>query len=199
MIDIQLDEEQQLIQETVTSFAKNKLREAAREADESCTVPAAIIDQAWELGLIQASIPEAAGGYGGEACAVTGTIIAEGLAEGDLAIALHALSPRLVVDPVLHLGSDEQKERILPTYSGEKFVAGSAAVVEPRWNFSVGAMQTTAKRDDSDYVLSGQKCLVPLANDAPHTVVYAACDDGVVGAFLVEQGTAGYVVGEREG
>ena len=41
MIDISLDEEQQLIQETVTSFAKNELRAAAREADESCAVPSA--------------------------------------------------------------------------------------------------------------------------------------------------------------
>jgi alkylation response protein AidB-like acyl-CoA dehydrogenase len=198
MIDIQLDEEQQLIAETVTSFAKEKIREVARDADENNAVPSSILDQAWELGLVQGAIPEAYGGYGGHASAVTGTVIAEGLAEGDLAIAAHALSPKLVIDPVLHLGNDEQKEKILPIYCGEKFVAGSAAVVEPRWNFSAGTLETTAKQEGDDYVLNGQKCLVPLAKDAPFTIVYATDSDGTVGAFIVEQGTAGYNVGERE-
>jgi alkylation response protein AidB-like acyl-CoA dehydrogenase len=198
MINIQLDEEQQLIQDTVSSFAKEQIRDAAREADENNTVPAAIIDKAWELGLIQNTIPEAYGGYGAEASAVTGTVIAESLAEGDLSIAMHALSPKLVVDPVLHLGNDEQKQRVLPTYAGEKFVPGSAAVSEPRWNFSVSTMKTTAISDGDNYVLNGQKCLVPLAKDAPFTIVYAKDDDGVVGAFIVEQGTAGYNIGDRE-
>ena len=198
MIDIQLDEEQQLIADTVTSFAKEKIRAVARDADENNTVPASILDQAWELGLVQGAIPEAYGGYGGQASAVTGTVIAEGLAEGDLAIAAHALSPKLVIDPVLHLGSDEQKQKILPIYCGEKFVAGSAAVVEPRWNFSTGALATTAKLEGGDYVLNGQKCLVPLAKDAPFTVVYATDGDATVSAFIVEQGTVGYKVGERE-
>jgi alkylation response protein AidB-like acyl-CoA dehydrogenase len=198
MIDIQLDEEQQLIAETVTSFAKEKIREVARDADENNAVPSSILDQAWELGLVQGAIPEAYGGYGGHASAVTGTVVAEGMAEGDLAIAAHALSPKLVIDPVLHLGNDEQKEKILPIYCGEKFVAGSAAVVEPRWNFSAGTLETTAKQEGDDYVLNGQKCLVPLAKDAPFTIVYATDSDGTVGAFIVEQGTAGYNVGERE-
>ena len=198
MIDLQLDEEQQLIQDTVTAFAKDRIRPAAHEADETGTIPAAVIDQAWELGLIQGSIPEEFGGYGQSQSAVTGSVIAEGLAEGDLAIAVHALSPRLVVDPVLHLGSDEQKKEVLPQYCGERFVPGSAAVLEPRWNFSFDHIETTAKKDGGDWVLSGQKCFVPLAKDAPHMVVYATDDDGTVGAFLVGAGTPGLEIGERE-
>ena len=129
MIDIRLDDEQQLIRETVTSFAREQIQPLAHEADETATIPAALVDQAWELGLIQATIPEQYGGYGQPASAVGGAIVAEGLAEGDLAVAMHVLSPRLVVDPVLHLGNDEQKAEILPTYAGEKFVPGSAAVM----------------------------------------------------------------------
>ena len=39
MIDFQLDDEQLLIQETVTSFAKEKVRPAAHDADETSTIP----------------------------------------------------------------------------------------------------------------------------------------------------------------
>jgi len=198
MIDLHLDEEQQLIHETVSSFAKDRVRPAAHEADETATIPTNVIDQAWELGLIQASIPEEYGGYGHETSAVTGAVIAEGLAEGDLAIAIHALSPRLVVDPVMHLGNEEQKKAILPQYCGEKFVPGSAAVLEPRWDFVLDKMETSARRDGGDYVLSGSKCYVPLAGEAPHMIVYARDDDGRVGAFVVAAGTPGVEIGERE-
>lgn len=198
MIDLQLDEEQQLIQETVTAFAKEQIRPAAHDADESGQIPAALVEQAWELGLIQSNIPEAYGGYGGQATAVTGAIIAEGLAEGDLAIAMHLLSPRLVVDAVVHLGNEEQQSKVLPSFCGDRFVPGSAAVCEPRWDFSLQGLAATASKSGTDYVLNGTKCLVPLANDAPYIVVYARDDDAVLGAFIVPAGTPGLEIGERE-
>jgi alkylation response protein AidB-like acyl-CoA dehydrogenase len=198
MIDIRLDEEQQLVRETVSSFAKERIREAAHDADENSAVPTGLIDEIWELGLIQGSVPEEYGGYGQGSSVVTGAVIAEALANGDLAIAVHALSPRLVIDAVVQLGSDEQKKRVLPAYCTEKFVAGAAAVSEPSWDFSVANMATTAHKDGGNWRLSGSKCLVPLANDAPYCVVYAKDEQGVIGAFLVERGTPGFTVGERE-
>jgi len=199
VIDFEFDEEQQLIRETVNSFAAERIRTAAREADELGAVPEALVASAWELGLIQGSVPEAYGGYAsGAPSAVTGALVAEGLAEGDLSIALHLLSPRLVVDPVLVLGTDAQKHRILPEYLDARFVAGSAAVVEPRMNFHFTKMQTTARRDGQDWVLDGDKCMVPLARTAPNIVVYAKDDAGALTAFVVPSGTAGLEIGERE-
>jgi len=201
VIDLRLADEQVQIQESLRSFAAEKVRPAAHEADETGRVPDALVAQAWELGLVQGSIPETYGGYGQSASAITGTVIAEAMAEGDLAFALHALSPRLVIDPVLHLGSEEQKKEILPLYCGDRFVAGSAAVSEPRWNFSTTELETTAKRDGRDgkaYVLAGKKCLVPLAEEAPYMVVYARDEQAKVGAFLVKAGTPGVEIHERE-
>jgi acyl-CoA dehydrogenase len=198
VIDFELDEEQQLIRETVASFAAEQLRPAAREADETGIIPESIVKAAWDLGLIQGSVPESYGGYASaEPSAVTGAIVAEGLAEGDLAIALHLLSPRLVVDAVLRLGSEEQKAAVLPTYMTERFTPGSAAVVEPWLGFHFTKMRTTARRDGSDWILDGLKCQAVLASSAPHIVVYAATDDGI-GAFLVAAGTSGMTIGERE-
>ena len=197
MIDIRLNEDQQLILETVTAFARERIRPAAREADESSTIPAELVAQAWELGLIQASVPEEYGGHG-HSDAVTGTVVAEAMADGDLAIALHALSPRLVIDPVLQLGSQEQKREVLPRYCGAKFVPGSAAVMEPRWNFAVTSLETTARKQGTEWVLDGKKCYVPNATESPWIVVYARDEAGVIGAYLVAQGTPGLIVGERE-
>lgn len=199
MIDFELDEDQQLIQETVNAFANEVIRPAAHDADETGTIPSAIVEQAWELGLIPAFIPEEYGGHAHDSTgsAVTGTIVAEGLAEGDLAIAAHILAPRLVVDAVVHAGSEEQKREILPKYCGDAYVAGSAAVLEPRWDFDTGAMQTTAELQGGEYVVNGKKCFVPLATTSPYMILYAASGDGVV-ALVVPAGTPGVEIGERE-
>ena len=198
MIDFELDEEQQLIRDTVSAFASEQLRPAAREADETGIIPDSIVKAGWDLGLIQGSVPESYGGYASaEPSAVTGAIVAEGLAEGDLAMALHILSPRLVVDAVIRLGSEDQKNDVLPTYLGDKFVPGSAAVVEPWIGFHFTKMRTKANKEGGDWVIEGEKCQAVLAAKAPHIVVYAATDDGI-GAFLVPAGTAGMTIGERE-
>jgi len=198
MIDFELDEEQQLIRDTVSAFAAEQLRPAAREADETGIIPDSIVKAGWDLGLIQGSVPESYGGYASsEPSAVTGAIVAEGLAEGDVSIALHLLSPRLVVDAVMRLGSEEQKKEVLPTYMGERFTPGSAAVVEPWIGFHFTKMRTNARRDGGDWVIDGEKCQAVLAAKAPHIVVYAATPDGI-GAFLVPAGTAGMTIGERE-
>jgi alkylation response protein AidB-like acyl-CoA dehydrogenase len=46
-------------------------------------------------------------------------------------------------------------------------------------------------------VLSGEKCLVPLAREAEAMLVYAAAPDGLA-AFVVERGAAGLTIAERE-
>ena len=113
MLGFQPTEEQQLIRDTVAEFAREQIRPVAHDADESGEIPGAVVQQAWELGLIQSTIPEAYGGVGTPSSAVTGTLICEELAWGDLSIALHMLSPQLVTYPVMTFGTHEQKQQIL--------------------------------------------------------------------------------------
>ena len=46
-------------------------------------------------------------------------------------VCIAALSPSLVALPVNDFGSEDQKQRILPTYTDSRFVPGSLALVEP--------------------------------------------------------------------
>jgi alkylation response protein AidB-like acyl-CoA dehydrogenase len=202
MVSFQPSEDQQLIRDTVAAFAQEQVRPHAHDADETGTVPSAIIQQGWDLGLVQSAIPEAYGGAGDTRSVVTGALIAEELAWGDLSIALHLLAPRLVLYPVLEMGTDEQKQRILTPYASTQFRAGSAAVMEPRFDFDLSALTATARRDNGAYVVNGAKCYVPLGDDAEHLLVYARTDDREgyesVGGFLVEKGATGVQVAERE-
>src|SRR5439155_1592698 len=116
-----------------------------------------------ELGLVQTTIPEAQGGYGDARSAVTGAVLLEELAYGDLALALHLLTPRLLAIPLVVAGTEEQRARWLPRFTGPDFSVATAAFIEPRWDFDPTALATRATRQGGDWVISGEKCLVRLA------------------------------------
>lgn len=197
MISFEPTDEQKLMRDTVAAFATDQIRPVARDADESGQIPDSVVRQAWELGLIQSAIPEAYGGYGDDRSAVTSALVCEELGYGDLSIALHILAPRLVAYPVLELGSEAQKQQVLPSFCGDQFVAATAAVMEPSMAFDLNELAVTATRRNGSYVLSGDKCYVPLGAEARHAVVYAR-EDGATRAFLVARDTPGFSVIERE-
>ena len=202
MISFALSDEQKMIRDTVAAFALEEIRPAARPADESATIPLELIAKTWELGLVQGAIPEAFGGYGDTRSAVTGAIVAEELAFGDLSITLHVLAPRLLAFPLIEAGTEEQKARHLKGLVADHFTAATAALMEPRFDFDPAAMATTVRRDGASHILNGAKCYVPLARDAATILVYAAArsDQGFAGvdAFLLPRETPGLLISDRE-
>jgi len=198
MVSFQPSEEQQLIRDTVASFAAEQIRPAAHEADEDGAIPSALVQQAWELGLVQSTIPEAFGGAGELISAVSGVLVAEELAWGDLSIALHVLAPRLLLYPMILSGTPEQQKHVLPAFGANEFRAATAAVMEPRFGFDLAELATTAQRKNGGFTLSGSKCFVPLGGSAEQLLTYARLEDGAVSGFLVDKGAAGVTRIERE-
>jgi acyl-CoA dehydrogenase len=202
MVSFQPSEEQQLIRETVAAFARDEVRPRAHAVDESGQVPEAIVQKGWELGIAQSVIPEAYGGAGDARSAISSALIAEELAYGDLSVALHLLSPRLLIHPVVDMGTPAQQEDVLRGFAGDGFVAGTAAVVEPRYDFDLAALATTATRSNGAYVLNGSKCFVPLADQATHILVYARTEEregyDAADGFLVPRAAPGLAVLARE-
>jgi acyl-CoA dehydrogenase len=189
MIDFDPSEEQALIVETVHQFAENEIRPLARECDESRSLPGKVLEQAHELGLVANGLPEAFGG-GGERSAVTGCLIAEELAWGDLSIALGILSPSLLGFPISDSGSEDQQQAILPALASSHFTPGGLAIVEPRFASDVFRPWTVARREGDQYLIDGQKCQVPwLESDQPVLVI--AFEDEVLQGFLVPRDAEG--------
>lgn len=197
MIAFTPSDEQQLIIETVRRYATERLRPAAHDADEQRETPADIISRGWDLGLLPSSIPEEYGGFGETHSALTGALAAEELGYGDLPMSLYLLTPNLFAIPVLHCGTEEQKQQWLPRVTDASFVPLSAALIEPRWDSNPYALHTTATPNDGGYVLRGTKAFVPLADQAEALLVYAREGD-TTQAFIVERGTPGVQVVERE-
>jgi len=189
MIDLEPDEEQALIVETVRQFARNEIRPRARGCDEEGALDGEVLQAAHELGLVSNALPEEHGG-GGERSAVSGALVAEELAWGDLSLALGILSPALLGLPAVDAGTPEQQAAVLPALAGEGFRPGSLALVEPRSDSDPFRPRTTAKRDGDEVILDGSKCLVPWQEGLEHLWV-AASEEAGPQLYLVPADAAG--------
>ncbi len=187
-------DEQKMLIDTVARYAKNDLRAAGHDADEEKSLPKKLVGKGWEVGVLQASVPEAYGGFG-ERSAVTGVLAAEELAFGDLAGALAVMTPALFVTPLLLAGSEEQKEKWIPPVIEADWTPYTAALIEPSFDFDPNALKTTAVQEGDSYLLNGAKTFVPYAAEAEAMIVYASLE-GATKAFILEKGS-GVVVSER--
>ncbi len=202
MVSFLPSEDQKMMQDMARDFAVNELRPKAHDCDESDSIPEATLQAAWELGMVNAVIPEKYGGTGMERSAVSGVLMCEELAWGDLAMAMGILAPSLFAYPVMEFGTDAQKDKYLPRFCAGKYIKAASALVEPSFNFDLSGLKTKAEKKGSGYVLNGQKCLVPIGVNAELYLIWAALEgkpgyENVAG-FIVEKGAAGLKVGERE-
>jgi alkylation response protein AidB-like acyl-CoA dehydrogenase len=196
MLEFALDEEQQMLVNTLNRFAETQIRSVYRDAEEDGEMPQGVVRAGWEFGLLPTSIPEEYGGFG-EYSVVTNAIAAEELAYGDLAAALAILQPGLLAIPVMLAGTHAQKEEYLPLFCGESPPKITAALTEPRVRFDPRSLSSAAEVVDNSYILSGEKSLVPLAEEADTYLVYAS-EKGQTQAFFVEKETGGLLVKDRE-
>jgi len=186
-----------MLVDAVGKYAANDLRPAAHEAEESREWPGKLISKGWELGLLQASIPESYGGFG-ERSAVTSALAVEEMAFGDLAGALAVMTPSLFATPILLAGSEEQKQEYLPKIIEGGWRPFTAALIEYAFDFDANALRTTAKLSGENYILDGEKAFVPFAKDAEAMIVYASLD-GQTQGFIVPKNAAGLsIADERE-
>jgi acyl-CoA dehydrogenase len=196
MYSFEPDEEQGMLIEAARRFAANDLFPAAREADETGELPEPLIQKGWGLGLLQASVPEAYGGFG-EHSAVTGALAAEELAAGDLAGALAVMAPATFVLPILAGGTEEQKARWIPPVIEGQWRPYVAAVIEANFDFDPSDLRTSARRQGDGFHIVGEKAFVPFADRADCFLVYAEYE-AETQLFIVPRDAEGLQMGGRE-
>jgi len=198
--DLTLSQEQELVQRTARDFAREKVLPRAHEIDEQGKVPKELLAEMASLGFLGIYVPEAYGGAGLDALsyALVAEEINRACASTGVVMSSHV---SLVVDPLLHHGSDAQKDRFLrPLATGEKL--GCFALSEPASGSDAAAMRTSARRDGDSWVLSGTKNFITNGASADITLVFAQTDAAAkhrgIAAFVVEKGTPGFTVGKLE-
>jgi acyl-CoA dehydrogenase len=187
MPDLALTEEQQEFQKLAREFAENELTPKAYECDQKAAAPLDVLKQAWELGLVTASVPDQLGGLGLsllECC-----VIAEELASGCSGIYGAIESTTLVQLLINVVGSEQQKKKFLQPLTESPSFAGLDANL-----FSSSEPKIDCLRVKDDYVLSGS-AVIANGTNADWFIVSATGSPKRI--FIVSKNAKGVEFAER--
>jgi cyclohexanecarboxyl-CoA dehydrogenase len=188
-----LTSEQRSFRETALRFAQDVLAPASRRIEAEGRVPMSLRKQMGELGLIGVEMPSEYGGLGVDH--VTSGVVIESIAEGDFNVAYIQLLASLCGTIVARHAPPELAAEILPgVCSGEKIIA--LALTEPQGGSDAASLRLKAVRDGDDYVLTGEKTSISMADQSEYAVVFARTGTDAerahgVSAFLVDLGAPG--------
>ncbi len=199
MLDFSLSEEQQALVDTARRFARERILPVAAECDRESRFPREVFEAAWEIGLINPTVPAE---YGGAALGeLENTLIAEQLAYGCTGIQTSMLANTLALTPIKLGGSEEQKKRYLGRLTSEPIFC-SYCTTEPGAGSDVAGMTTRFERHGDDFVINGQKCWITNATLASFYVVFCTADPELrhkgIAAFIVDRDTPGVRPGKHE-
>ncbi len=199
-MNFDLNEEQEMVRNSIREFAQNEIAPVAREYDEQEKFPRAQIDGLAELGLLGMIIPEEYGGAGFDS--VSYALALEEIARADASVAvIVSVTNSVCCYPILSFGTEEQKQKYLvPLAKGEKL--GAFCLSEPQAGSDATGLKTRAIEDGDFYVLNGTKSWVTNGAQAGVFIVMAVTGENngkkEITAFIVEGGTEGFTVASHE-
>lgn len=189
LIDELLTDEERGIRDRVRAFCDREVIPIINDYWERAEVPFELIPKLAALNVAGGSIK----GYGcpGMSTIAAGLVLQE-LSRADASLcAVFGATSTLAMTSIAMLGSEEQKQRWLPPMARlEK--EGAFGLTEPDHGSDAVALGTRARRDGNTYVIHGTKRWIGGASHADVTIIWARDDNGDVGGFLVEKGTAGF-------
>jgi len=197
---MRLNEEQVSIQDSVRRMVQKDIVPLVAGMEESDRFPSELVPIFGDMGLLQLWLPEEYGGPGGNLKTVC--IVKEEIAKVSLAAAtLCGNNSISFVLPILHYGTEEQKQRWLPLAAEGRLVT-AIAVTEPQAGSDVSSIRTRAVKDGNSYVINGQKNWITWGGHAHYVLLFARTSeargsDGI-SAFLVDTKTPGFRLGRQE-
>lgn len=169
-MDFSLTDSQQMYVDMVGKFVSTEILPHLQKMESSHTFPWEIIQKAWELGILNLSIPERIKGF--ELDIISTAMIIRDLSYGDSGIATSAMCNDLANVVIAQHGTEAQQEAYLKPFCEAPLLA-SFCLTEPGAGSDNSAMTTfIRKRDDGRYVLNGAKCFITNASYASQFTVF---------------------------
>ncbi|MBC9224962.1 acyl-CoA dehydrogenase [Aeromicrobium sp. 636] len=199
VFDLTPTEDQQMMVDVISEFAAEVLRPGAEQAEHADDTPKEVLAQTAEFGLSLINIPESLGGLAEERSAVTGVLVAEALAHGDMGQAVACLAPSAVATAISLWGTEGQQQTYLPPFTEGDVPAAALVVAEPVPMFDPLTLGTVARRTDGGYVLNGLKSGAVRGAEAELLVVAADVEGRGPSMVIVEANTDGVAVAADPG
>jgi alkylation response protein AidB-like acyl-CoA dehydrogenase len=188
----ELTDEQRDIRDLARRFAEDRIAPEAAGWDREHHFPLELFTELGELGLMGVCVPEAYGGAGADYLSYC--LVLEELSRADagvgVTLAVHIGAGQL---PILHHGTEEQKERFVPPLArGEELCA--FALTEPGAGSDASNLRTRA---DADGRITGAKQWITNGSYASTFNVFARAPEGIT-AYLVRGDAPGFRVTREE-
>jgi alkylation response protein AidB-like acyl-CoA dehydrogenase len=150
---------------------------AKARADESLTE---LWAEAGKLGYLGVNLPEEFGGGGQGMYELA--IVEEELSAAGCGLLMMVVSPAICGTVITRFGTDEQKGRWLPGLAdGSSIMA--FGITEPDAGSNSHRITTTARRDGSDWLLSGQKVYISGVDVADNVLIVCRTEDARTGTL----------------
>ncbi len=188
-MDFNLSEQERMIQNMARDFAERSVRPVAMEIDRRCEFPFELAKEIGEVGYFGLPYPKE---YAGVGAGYTGyALVIEQLSRASMVAGALIGVNGLAEEAIFRYGSEEQKQRFLaPLAKGEHL--SSFAFTEPATGSDPRAIETRAKAEGDDYVITGQKQFIALSPASKVAVVFARDETERVSAFIVDTSSPGY-------
>jgi acyl-CoA dehydrogenase len=197
------DEDHEAFRDVVKEFVKRYATTEKREQwDRDGEVDRQTLLAAGQSGIIGLAVPEEFGGAGmlqdyRFRSIVNEEVIGAGL--GSLAGAL-GIQDDLAVPYVVHMGTQEQKEKWLPGMAtGE--ILGALAMTEPGAGSDLRGIKTTAKKVEGGYLVNGAKTFISSGKTADMVVTFVKTGEGnrpdAFSLLILEDGMQGFDHGKK--
>lgn len=191
LFDLTPTDEQAMMQEATRRFAEELLRPAAVDAEAHMEPSEDVWLQANALGLAQLAVPEKLGGVGSERSVITSGLVAESLGWGDMGQACALLAPVGVANALANWGSAEQQMKYLTAFTSEAPPDAAFAVIDTEVTPDPMRPRCIARQDGDQWVINGEKRLVPLGRFAELFIVSVDCDRLGPRLMLIEKSAEG--------
>jgi len=194
-----LNADQTALRVAVRELAQEKIAPRAAEIDAKGEFPWDIVKLLAEHDFFAAPFPEQYGGLGADMISIL--LVIEELSRVCATSGLIPAVQELGALPLLHGGTDEQKQRWIPDLAAGRKLA-AFALTEAGAGSDAASMRTraTPAEDGGTWILNGEKRFISQGDVADIVAVFAQTDDSAqarqahrhVSCFYVEKGTPGF-------
>ncbi len=199
MVSFALSDEQRMLVDLTRDFVANEVIPVAEHHDRTGEYPSTVAGQAFELGLMNVTIPDQYGG--GELGHFEEALITEELAFGCSGMAISMTVNNLASVPILIGGNDDQKKEWLGRLTAEHATA-SYCLSEPDAGSDAASLRTKAVRKGDSYLINGSKAWVSGGAHANYFTLFATTDPGSgyegITCFVVPADLDGIEIGKKE-
>ncbi len=161
-------EEQQALRKAVAAMAANYGERYYLEKARAGEHTTELWSEAGKLGFIGVNLPEEYGGGGAGMYELS--LVMEEMSANGCALLLMVVSPAINGTIISKFGTEEQKKRWIPGIA-DGSITMAFAITEPDAGSNSHRITTTARRDGSDWILSGQKVFISGVDQAQAVLV----------------------------